>query len=79
MESVPSNHNAAFTILERVVKDLEKKDLYDQYLDIFKLQEDEGIIKEIIPLEQFGNYIWIPHRPVLKFADQTTKKVRPMR
>ena len=67
VESVLSNHNAILRILEKVVKDLGKKDLYNQYLDIFKQQEYKGIIEEItIPPEHFGNYIWIPHRPVLK-------------
>ena len=70
VESVLSNHNTALRILERVVKDLEKKDLYEQYLDIFKQQEDEGIIEEItIPSEHFRYYIWSLHRPVLKLAD----------
>ena len=36
VELVPSNLNAALRIFERVVKDLEKKDLYDQYQDTFK-------------------------------------------
>ena len=57
VESMTSNHNAALRILENVVKDPEKKDLYEQYLDVFKQQEDESIIEEItVPPEHFGNY-----------------------
>ena len=79
VESVPSNHNATLRSLEMVVKDLEKKDLYEQCLHIFKQQDDKDIVEEItIPLEHFVNYIWTPHRLVLKLADQTTMKVRPM-
>ena len=51
---MPSNHNAAHRILDRVAKDLEKKTINDQYLQVFKQQEDEGIIKEIaVRPEQF--------------------------
>lgn len=79
IKSVPSNHNAALRILEKVNKNLDKKNLYDNYLKVFEQKEEEGIIEEIIvPPERFGDYIWIPHRLVLKLADQTTTKMRPV-
>ena len=53
VKSVPSNHTAALRILEKVTKDLEKKNLYNHYLQVFE-QENAGIIEEIIvPPEQF--------------------------
>ena len=28
--------------------------------------------------EEFGKFIWIPHRPVIKNTEQVTTKIRPV-
>ena len=45
----------------------------------FKQQEEEGIIErfEVKP-QNFSDYIWIPHRPVIKSEQQVTTKIRPV-
>ena len=65
--SVPSNHAVSLCILDRVTKDLIKTNMYQDYLEVFQQQEQEGIIEEIfVPVHEFENYVWIPHRPLVK-------------
>ena len=43
---------------------------------VFLEQKREGIIEWFnVSPEQYGHYIWIPHRPVIKDGDLTTTKI----
>ena len=45
----------------------------------FSRQEKDGIIERLkIQPEEFGKFIWIPHRPVFKNTEQVTTKIRPV-
>lgn len=79
ISSVPLNHAVALGVLNRVIKSLEKRNLFDEYAKVFREQEEEGIIERIhVTPDNFKDYIWIPHRPVFKTEDQTTTKIRPV-
>ena len=76
---VPSNHAASLRILDRVTKDLIKTNMSQDYLEVFQQQEREGIIEEIfVPIHESGNYVWIPHRPVVRCDPTATTKIRPV-
>ena len=67
LEKVPYNHNVALTVMDRVSKKLEKDNLMDDYVKVFKQQEDEGIIERIeVDPQKYADYTWIPHRPIIK-------------
>ena len=76
---MPSNHEVALSVLNRVVTKLENQGLWNAYVDVFKQQEEEGIVErfEVKP-QSFSDYIWIPHRPVIKSEQQVTTKIRPV-
>ena len=79
IESVPSNYHVALAALHRVLKNLKSRDLLDRYDSVFKQQEKEGIIERFdLDSSNPSNYIWIPHRPIVKEAEQVTTKVRPI-
>ena len=79
LEAVPSNHKVALAALYRVKKRLEEQGLVSAYGDIFKQYLKEGIIEPIqVSPKDFHKFIWIPHRPVLKTAEQVTTKIRPV-
>ena len=74
VEKVPSNHKVALSDLNRVVINLEQKELLAAYQEVFHNQLKDGIIEKIrVEPKDFGNYVWIPHRPILKEANVTTK------
>ena len=75
---MPSNHRVSLSVLNRVVNKLEQQKLLNNYIEVFLQQEREVIIKrfEVVP-EDFTKHIWIPHRPIFKTAEQTTK-IRPV-
>ena len=77
LKSVPSNHNIALSILDKVLDSLHKRGKFDEYNKIFMQQLDDGIIEEIsVDPSKYGEYIWIPHRAVEKSVDQCTTKTR---
>lgn len=78
LSCVPSNHAVALRNLEHVVRRLEKNQLYQDYLKVFQEQERDGIIEIFVTPERFDEYIWIPHRPVLKSDPTSTTKIRPV-
>ena len=42
-------------------------------------QLKDGIIEEIkVHPSSYNNYTWIPHRPVIRTAEQVTTKIRPV-
>ena len=76
---VPSNFNVALKVLDRTMSTLKRKGLIAEYEKVFDKQLEEGIIEEIdVPENNFGNYVWIPHRPVVKTEEQVTTKIRPV-
>ena len=79
INTVPSNHEIALAVLNRVFAKLENQGLWTDYVNVFKQQEQEGIIErfEVNP-QNFSDYIWIPHRPVIKTEQQVTTKIRPV-
>ena len=79
LEKVPSNHNVALTVMDRVSKKLEKDNLMDDYIKVFKQQEEEGIIERIeVDPQKYADYTWIPHRPIIKTEQQVTTKIGPV-
>ena len=79
IEQVPSNHKVALTVLNWVTENLEKKGLLSEYQKVFHSQCEEGIIERIeVEPQDFGDYVWIPHRPIIKVDSNTTTKIRPV-
>ena len=67
IELVPSNHFVALKVLDRTVEHLKRKDLVNKYQDVFDKQLEDGIIEEIkVKPSEYNNYVWIPHRPVIR-------------
>ena len=58
ISSVPSNREVALSVLNRVVTKLENQGLCNAYVDVFKQEEEEGIIErfEVKP-QNFSDYI----------------------
>ena len=79
IESVPSNYNIALSVLDRVIQNLERKNLINEYTKVFKEQEQSQIIErfEVNP-EDYSRYIWIPHRAVIREGPLITTKIRPV-
>ena len=76
---VPSNHAISLKVLDRVRDFLTKRRILNLYTEAFLEQEREGFIERFnVPPEQYANYIWIPHRPVIKDDDLTTTKIKPV-
>ena len=74
---VPSNWKVLIATLERVQENLKKRGLLTEYGKIFKEQEQRGIIEKIqICPEDFEQYNFIPHHPVVKTEGHITTKVR---
>lgn len=76
---VLSNHSVALHVLDHVPWRLEYDQLYLDYLKVFCQQEHDRIIEEIfIPSQQLKEYIWIPHKHVLKSDPASTTKIQPV-
>lgn len=74
---IPCNHAIDLRILGRVVRELEKKGLYQDYLDLFLQQEKDGIIEKIfVPPRRFEDYVWIPQRHIFKSGSAATTSIR---
>ena len=79
VDLVPSNHFVALKVLDRTLNHLEKKGLTEKYQEVFDKQLQDGIIEEInVDPSNYANYIWIPHRPVIRLEEQVTSKIRPV-
>ena len=75
--AVPSNHKIALATLYKVYSSLQRKGLEERYNDVFVQQLQDGIIEKVdISPSDYEKYIFIPHRPVVKEADQITTKLR---
>ena len=79
LPQVKSNHDVSLAILNRVTASLEKQNMLDSYLDVFKQQLEDNIIEEIfVQPKDYSQYVFIPHRPVFKTEQQVTTKIRPV-
>ena len=79
ISKVPSSHQVALNVLNRVVSKLDQVGRLDEYSEGFKQMLSEGILEEIqVNPADFHKYIWIPHRPVFKSDEQATTKMRPV-
>ena len=79
IDKVPSNYHIALSTLNRVLKNLVSRGLTEKYDAVFKQQLEDGIIERLIynPSDH-SKYVWLPHRPIIKEAEQCTTKVRPV-
>ena len=78
ISKVPSNHKVALSVLDKVVKDLDRREL-SSYQAVFSQQLADDIIEDIdVRPDDFHKFIWIPHRPVVKTDTNTTTKIRPV-
>ena len=77
LKKVPSNYGIALAVLDKVCNKLDKENLFSEYLGTFLEQENEGIIErfEVDP-ENYGDHIWLPHRPIIRKGPQVTTKMR---
>ena len=67
------------SVLDQVNKKLQAKGILQDYVGGFLEMETEGIVERIkVSPFKFGDYIWIPHRPVIKDAVQYTYEIRPV-
>ena len=74
---ISSNFHVALKVFDRTMTSLRKNKLDEAYNVVFFQQEKDGIIKRLkIKLEEFGKFIWIPHRLVTKNTEQVTTKIR---
>ena len=79
LQGVPSNYQVALATLKRVKNRLDRQGLTSAYSEVFDSYLKEGIIEQIeVPPRDFFKYIWVPHRPVVKTAEQVTTKIRPV-
>ena len=63
-------------VLHRTMQSLEQKNLHKENNEIFSQQQRECIIEKIhVSPEEYGKFIWIPHRPVFKTESQETTKI----
>ena len=76
---VPSNFDVALKVMERVYAKLERTGNLSKYNQVFFDQLSNDIIEEFeCAPKDFQNYIWLPHRPVIKDEAQSTFKIRPV-
>lgn len=79
LKQVPSNFKIALASMYRVKQSLLTKNLDQIYSDVFRNYLSLGIIEPIqISSEDYHKYVWIPHRPIFKVAEQVSTKVRPV-
>ena len=79
ISKVLSNHKVALSVLDHVVKDLDKKELLSFYQEVFSQQLADDIIEKInVHPDDYHKFIWITHRPVIKTEANTNTKIRPV-
>ena len=79
LSEVPSNYQVALATLHRVKSRLDRQGLTSAYSDVFESYLREGIIEKInVSPSDFHKFTWVPHRPVVKTAEQITTKIRPV-
>lgn len=76
IDQVKTNYGVCKSILIKVHNNLIDNNLYDQYNSVFEQQLADGIIEEV-PIDPSQNkHVYIPHRPVIKIADNISTKTR---
>ncbi|KAL7630818.1 UNVERIFIED_CONTAM: hypothetical protein RMT77_018969 [Armadillidium vulgare] len=79
IKRVPSNFDISLKVLNRVYNKLNSQNLVTAYNEVFEQQQKDGIIEEInVPDHKKHEYVFIPHRPVIRYAEQVTTKIRPV-
>ena len=79
ISKVPSNHKVALSVLDKIVKDLDKRGLLSSYQEVFNQQLADDIIEKInVHPDGYHKFIWIPHHPVVKTEANMTTKIRPV-
>jgi hypothetical protein len=77
INNVKSNYKVALAISDRVILKLESQNLLSRYNEILKEQLKEGVIERIyVKPEHYENFVWTPHRAVIKDCEITTSKLR---
>ena len=77
LANVKSNFHVIRAILNKVVEKLHSSDIYDAYHEIIQQQLTDGILEPVPLLDsKLNEQVFIPHRPVIKYADQVTTKIR---
>ena len=78
ISKVPSNHKVALSVLDKVVKDLDKRELFFTYQEVLNQQTDDVIEGINVHPDDYHKFIWIPHRSVIKTEANTTTKTCPV-
>ena len=79
ISKVPSNHKVALSVLDKAVKDLDRRELLSSYQAVFSQQLADDIIEEVdVHPGDYHKFIWIPNHPVIKTNANTTTKMRPV-
>ncbi|KAG1713941.1 hypothetical protein GQR58_002015 [Nymphon striatum] len=78
LRNVPSNYQISKTLANKIWFNTVRKGRHNEYLKVFKEQEELGIIEEIPGGYDPDDHIWIPHHPVVKEDPLTTTKIRPV-
>ena len=77
IDKVRSNFEICRAVLGRVIENLRKNKIFEEYDKILKQQLADDILEEV-PLSKIdvNDHTWITHRPVIKNDDLTTTKIR---
>ena len=79
VKQVPSNHKICLEVLKRTYNALQIQGLVSTYDKVFQQQLHDGIIETFdVDPQDYSKYVWVPHRAVVRSADQVTTKVRPV-
>ena len=77
ISQVKSNFEISKAILDKVVDKLTENNIFDSYSEILQNYLKDGIIERVeIKEVNVRDFVWIPHRPVIKNDDMTTTKIR---
>ena len=73
VDGIPNNKAGSLARLSKLVQRLEKKpQLFEQYREIIKEQEEQGIIEKVMQ-EPEGREFYLPHKPVVRETAESTK------
>ena len=77
-EFVPDHYSLCFRRLLSLLQYFEKHPKrMEQYIDVFKAYERDGIIEKVFDSGDPGRVHYMPHRPVIR-EDKDTSKIRPV-
>ena len=76
ISKVPCNLKVALAVAERVYSKLENQNIVSDYEKVFDQQAELGIIEPVNG--RVSGQVFIPHRPVIKYDEHTTTKIRPV-